>query len=164
VSEGPATNRTSVRALLSVGLFTWRRHLQRHLVPFGITLKQLHVLRRLARHEYLYPSKIAEMLFCDRPTATVIIRNMEKQGWVTRQRDAQDRRQVRVIITERGKDKLAEIAPSWRDLERQFDPLGCFSEHEVAELARLLTKLNVHLKQLVGDDASREKESESTEG
>ena len=159
MSEALATNRTSVMSRLSVAFLTWRRHLQRHLVPFGITLKQVYVLRRLVRREFLYPSKIAEMLFCDRPTATVIIRNMEKQGWVTRRQDDQDRRQVRVMITEQGKDKLGEIARSpWSDLERQFDPLGCFSEHEVAELTRLLAKLNKHLEQLVHDDASRGKE------
>jgi DNA-binding MarR family transcriptional regulator len=134
---------------LSIAFLTWRRHLQRHLVPFRITLKQLHVLRQLAQRPFLYPSQIAEQLFCDRPTATVIVRNMEKQGWVTRQQDDHDRRQVRVTITEQGKTKLDEIVCSpWSDLERQFDPLGCFSEREVAELDRLLTKLNAHLAQL----------------
>ena len=77
---------------LSVAFLTWRRHLQRHLVPFGITLKQVYVLRQLVRREFLYPSKIAEMLFCDRPTATVVIRNLGKQGWVVREKDEQDRR------------------------------------------------------------------------
>ena len=28
--------------------------------------------------EYLLPSQIADMLYCDRPTASVIIKNMEK--------------------------------------------------------------------------------------
>ena len=159
MSESPATNRASVISRLSVAFLTWRRHLQRGLVPLGITLKQMHVLRQLDRRAFLHPSQIAEMLFCDRPTATVIVRNLEKQGWVTRRRDDRDRRQVRVMIAEQGKTKLGEIARSpWSDLERQFDPLGCFSEGEVAELSRLLAKLNVHLAQLVHDNTSREKE------
>ena len=159
MSEAPATNRTSVMSRFSVAFLTWRRHLQGYLVPLGVTLKQVCVLRQLVRREFLHPSKIAEMLFCDRPTATVIVRNMEKQGWVTRRQDDQDRRQVRVMITEQGKDKLGQIARSpWSDREQQFDPLGCFSEHEVAELTRLLAKLNRHLVQLARDDASRGKE------
>jgi DNA-binding MarR family transcriptional regulator len=134
-------------------------------VPFGITLKQLCVLRQLDRREYLYPRKIAEMLYADRPTATVILRNMEKRGWVTRRQDDQDRRQVRVMITEQGREKLDEITRSpWSDLARQFDPLACFSAHEVAELTRLLAKLNAHLEQLAHDDASRGRELETGEG
>lgn len=85
--------------------------------------------------------------FCDRPTATVIIRNMEKQGWVSREPDEQDRRQVRVVITAAGRARLDELAQVDRQGE-EFDPLGCFDEAEIAELDRLLGKMNEHLKQI----------------
>jgi len=134
---------------LSFAFLTWRRHQQRRLVPFGITLKQLYVLRQLSRNDYLYPSQIAEMLFCDRPTATVIVRNMARQGWVTREKDEQDRRQVRVILTAKGRTKLDEInqAP-WSDADQQVDPLDHLEKDEIVELDRLLTKLNVRLRQI----------------
>jgi DNA-binding MarR family transcriptional regulator len=134
---------------LSFAFLTWRRYQQRRLVPFGITLKQLHVLRQLSRNDYLYPSQIAEMLFCDRPTATVVVRNMVRQGWVTREQDEQDRRQVRVILTAKGRAKLGEVTrtqPS--EVERQIDPLEHFDKDEIAELDRLLTKLNERLRQI----------------
>jgi DNA-binding MarR family transcriptional regulator len=134
---------------LSFAFLTWRRRQQRCLLPFGITLKQLHVLRQLSRNDHLYPSRIAEILFCDRPTATVVIRNMGKQGWVVREKDEQDRRQVRVILTAKGRAKLDEITPIWEAAnERQVDPLDCFEEDEIAELDRLLTKLNKRLRQI----------------
>jgi len=139
---------------LTIAFLTWRRHLKRHLVPFGITLKQVYVLRQLARREFLYPSQIAELLFCDRPTATVVIRNMEKRGWVTRRPDDQDRRQVRVAITEQGRAKLSEVVHSqWGPLELQSHQLSCFSESEVAELQGLLGKLSKYLGQ-IADRAS----------
>ena len=105
-------------------------------------------LRQLAKDEFLLPSQIAKMLFCDRPTATVIIKNMEKQGWLAQEQDIYDRRQIRVIITDKGRAKLAEIELPWEQIVSSFDPLACFSEQEVAELDQLLVKLNNHLKQI----------------
>ena len=138
--------RARTRARLSTVHLTWRRHLQQGLLPYGITLKQVYLLRQLARHEFLYPSKIAELLFCDRPTATVVIRNLEKQGWVSRTRDEQDRRQVRIVLTGAGRAKLAALEQSgWREFEATVDPLGCLDEMEVAELNRLLERMNEHL-------------------
>ena len=106
------TDRAMVMRHLGVAFLRWRRYLQRRIAPHNITLKQSHVLGQLAEKAFLYPSRIAEMLFCDRPTATVVLGNMEKHGWVERQRDTQDRRQTRIMITGQGRDKLAEIRQS----------------------------------------------------
>ena len=154
-------NRPSIQQQLSVAFLTWRRHLQRQLVPHEITLKQLYVLQQLARRAHLYPSQIAEMLYCDRPTATVIVRNMAREGWVTRERDEQDRRQVRVAITAQGRSKLEETERAREDAHTSaLDLIACFDETEVAELSRLLSKLNAHLAQLTDERAPREKETD----
>jgi hypothetical protein len=65
---------------IGVIALTRSRRLQRQLLPHGLTLKQLHVLQELTRREVLNPSQIAETLFADRPTATVIIRNRRRLG------------------------------------------------------------------------------------
>ena len=88
------------------------------------------------------------MLFCDRPTATVIVRNMARKGWVERRQDEEDRRQKRVILTAGGRAKLAEVRTHvWGPVAASFDPLGCFDEEERRELDRLLAKLGKHLQQ-----------------
>jgi len=130
---------------LSVAFLTWRRHLQRNLVPYGITLKQEFVLHQLARKDYLYPSDIAEMLFCDRPTATVIIDNLAKQGWVRREKEEENRKYVRVSLTPVGKQKLTELdSIQWQD----FDPLETFTEDEVNQFDLLLRKLQAHIEEV----------------
>ena len=142
-----APNHPLVIARMATAFLTWRRYLQGFLVPHQITLKQAYVLRRLARRDFLYPSEIAGLLYCDRPTATVIIRNMEKAGWVLREQDAQNRKFVRICITEAGREKLRELQASpWAD--PPFDPLACFSAEEVQILENLLGRLNQHLKQI----------------
>ena len=149
MSQANATlNRSTVMERLSVAFLTWRRYLRKRIAPHGITLKQSFVLGQLVRRDYLLPSEVARMLFCDRPTATVIVKNLEKQGWVERQRDEQDGRRTRIAITPAGRTKHAELAAAWQAIESTFDPLACFDEGEVAELERLLAKLNGHLGQI----------------
>jgi DNA-binding MarR family transcriptional regulator len=139
-------SRSAVMQRLGTAFLAWRRYRQRRVAPYGLTLKQSYVLGQLEKKAFLYPSQIAEMLFCDRPTATVVIKNMERQGLVERQRDAQDRRQTRIMITGQGKDKLAELGRSRPALS--FDPLSCFSAEEIGELERLLARLNRHLEKI----------------
>ena len=136
-----------IMARMTTATLTWSRYLQRLVAPFGITLKQAFVLRELARRDSLYPSQIAEMLYADRPTITVIVRNMARQGWVTREKDAQNRKYLRIRITEEGREKLATLKQSLA-AETLFDPLACFDREEVQELEKLIGRLNEHLKKI----------------
>lgn len=130
---------------LSVTFLTWRRFLARQILPFEMTLKQHYVLRQLEKQDYLYPSDIAEMLFADRPTATVIIDNLAKRGLVRREREEGNRKFVRVSITPAGRARLAELDAAHWD---HFDPLDSFTPEEAAEIDRLLRKLKTRIDAL----------------
>jgi DNA-binding MarR family transcriptional regulator len=115
---------------VSIAHLIWTRYLQRGLLPYGINLKQVFMLRQLSKKEFLFPSQIAQMLFCDRPTATVIIRNMERQGWVKREKDPENKKRTRIFITPEGKAKLSSIPLSKYRSGKTPDPLSCFNEEE----------------------------------
>ena len=143
------SKRLSIIESISKAFLTWKRHHQRVTLPYGITLKQLYVLRQLERREILHPSEIAEMLYCDKPTASVVIKNMEKQGWIKRTPDPVDSRRTEITLEPSGRIKLVEIRRKPACSPRKsFDPLSCFTCEERAQLTKLLTKLNQHLKQL----------------
>ncbi len=127
---------------------TWRRHLQRGYARYGITLKQVHLLGQLRHREFLYPADIAEMLYCDRPTATVIIRNMIRKGWVRKDGDPQSRKRSRVQITAAGRRKEQAVRSSRANPERLSNPEGCLSKRERDQVARLLMKLHRHVTDL----------------
>jgi len=135
---------------IGMAFLTWKRYCQKkEALPYGITLKQLYVLKQLSREKSLYPSDIAEMLFCDRPTATVVIKNMEKHGWVKRDMDSRDSRRIMVTMKPAGHAKLKEIKEKQAISQGElFDPLDCFDSREKATLSKLLAKLNHHLKQI----------------
>ena len=139
---------------LTVASLTWKRHLQKEVHPYGITLKQFYVLRQLKNEGVLNPSEIAEMLFCDRPTATVVIKNMERQRWVKRELDPNDSRRLRVTLEPTGQTKMKEIARKFADSKKEsFDPLSCFTNKEKEQFTSLLAKLNLHLKAQVNRKA-----------
>jgi DNA-binding MarR family transcriptional regulator len=133
---------------LGVIFLTWRRYLQRDLISHKITLKQLHVLRQLERRAFLYPSQIADMLFCDRPTATVVIKNMERDGWVAKEKDPVNSKQIKVFLTPEGRQKLASLENRAKPPEREIDPLDCFSDDEKQLFDQLLNKLGRHMEVL----------------
>ena len=135
---------------ISYAFLNYKRHLQKEILPYGITLKQFYVLRQLEKIGDLNPSEIAEMLFCDRPTATVLIKNMEKQGWVKRELDPDDSRRLRVSLEPEGQAKMKELARKFTNSQKDsFDPLSCFTNREKEQFAKLLEKLNLHLKEQI---------------
>lgn len=137
---------TSIMRALGVASLVWKRYAQKNVHPFGVTLNQYEVLRQLKKRGTLNPSDIAEMLFCDRSTATVVIRNMEKKGWVDRQIDMQDHRRFQVTLSARGLEKYQAVpwdSPTFK--KDRFKPTACFTKEEKGRLVSLLTKLNAHL-------------------
>ena len=120
-----ATGNPAVMTLIARIHLTWKRHLERALVGQDVTLKQYHLLVQLDEHEYLHPAQVAEELFCDRPTASVILRNMEKRGWISRRPDPVDKRQVRIRLLAAGRRKMERIRTLPALTERfRFDPCG----------------------------------------
>jgi DNA-binding MarR family transcriptional regulator len=129
---------------IGIIFLTHRRNYQRGFVPHNITLKQFFVLKQLVKTDFLNPSQIAEMLFCDRPTATVIIKNLERQGWIRREKDPENGKQVRIFITDGGREKLSAVTPAER--ADQKDPFECLTEEERDLLEKLITKVYRNLK------------------
>lgn len=121
---------------------TWTRNLKQQLVPHGITLKQQFVLKQLRSEQFLYPHQIAEMLYCDRPTASVIIRNMVKKGWICKVKDEENRKQYKISITDVGREKYKSLngASGIEDMNR-FDPLKCLSDDEKDQLEKIISKV-----------------------
>lgn len=132
-----------VMELVSRAHLKWKRRVTRDLLPFGVGPKQIHVLRRLAEAGGLAPSRIADLLWADRPTATSFVDTLERAGWASRRRDPENGRQVIVEITRAGRKKLAATPERlWRTGKTAFDPAAALTRAERAELVRLLEKLH----------------------
>jgi MarR family transcriptional regulator, organic hydroperoxide resistance regulator len=69
----------------------------------GLTYPQLLVLAALYDEDDRTVGSLGEKLFLDSSTLTPVLKRMERAGYLTRQRDPEDERQVRIRLTQHGR-------------------------------------------------------------
>ena len=112
-------------ALLSL-VWTYQRLEQagRAFFPrFGITEAQFNVLMILDdyRGRSFRQHELAEILVVNRASAGSVLERMERNGWIARAPDPEDRRAMRISMTRAGSAKLEEIrGPYYRLMSRIF--------------------------------------------
>lgn len=79
------------------------------------------------------------------PTISVTLKKMEEEGFVRRETDLGDLRQMRVFITENGKEVNLQIHKRVEAIEKLF--CESLTTEEQAELRRLLLKMRAHYEQ-----------------
>jgi DNA-binding MarR family transcriptional regulator len=106
---------------------------------FGLSIPEWRILANLGRFGPLYAGELAERSSMDKPKVTRALQRLEAGGLVQRAVDAEDRRQVRLALTRRGRSVFREIAALALDWEARF--LAPLSYAERGTLQRVLTKL-----------------------
>ena len=81
------------------------------LAPLGLTYPQFLVLMALWQEDGRRVTDLGRALGLESNTLTPLLKRMEAQGLVTRARDKEDERQVRVTLTEAGAGLKAEAGP-----------------------------------------------------
>ena len=100
---------------------------------------QAGLLCRLFANDGITQSEIADQLGVQGATVTNILQRMEESGLVTRRRDLDDNRLVRVYLTEAGRQTERAITEQFVRLEGTvFDGI---SDPERAQLRGLLRKM-----------------------
>jgi DNA-binding MarR family transcriptional regulator len=97
---------------------------QRALESQGLTHAGWQVLLLLGKEDGLTQREVAERTYVTQASVTGVVDTLEREGVVTRTRDADDRRVVRVSLTPEGRKRLertlktvaAEMAPIFEDL------------------------------------------------
>ncbi len=102
---------------------------------FKITPEQWGVLNRLWENEGIHQSALAERVAKDRHNITRILNLLEKNGFISRTHDKEDKRRLNVYLTKEGKalkQKLVPIVIGY--LKRCFKGLA---HEEIQDLRRL---------------------------
>ncbi len=114
------------------------RHLEHALNEVGLTLPQYRLLLFLEKRPDA-ANRLAANLHVRPPSLTALVDGMEARGFVDRSTDPDDRRKVRIVITEAGSNLLEEannvtatrlsqlegLDPQGRDL---MNPLRAWSD------------------------------------
>ena len=129
---------------LIVGLYRTysriHRNTQKLLTGYDLTVAQFGVLEALY---HLGPMKIGDIIDRTLSTSgnmTVVIKNLEKEGYITRLTDPNDRRAYVVSLTTKGENRLTAIFPSHlHDLDAS---LANLTNDDKDRLIKLFKKLN----------------------
>jgi MarR family transcriptional regulator, 2-MHQ and catechol-resistance regulon repressor len=115
--------------------------LSRDIESRGVTLPQFGVLEALLHRGPMCQRAIGEKLLRTGGNVTLVIDNLEKRGWVRRERRADDRRMVMVELTAKGRKLIERIFPGHaRTVEREMSVLGPEEQEKLRELCRKLGK------------------------
>jgi DNA-binding MarR family transcriptional regulator len=81
----------------------------------GITIDQWVVLQVLDKQDGLSQLEIAKATFKDPPTITRIIDLLCEKGLTIRAKNSKDRRRFDILLTQEGRDLIAQVLPIIRD-------------------------------------------------
>ncbi|MER6272015.1 MULTISPECIES: MarR family transcriptional regulator [Streptomyces] len=97
------------------------------------------VLTLLGRHGSMRMSKLAELLAVDMSVTSRHVAHVAERGWIERSSDPADKRSRILHLTPAGEATLEEL--SRRSTELLAERLGDWSDEEVDQLIRLMTRL-----------------------
>ena len=114
-------------------------HIQ-SLKPFGISPQQFNVLRILrgAQKEPTRLTDISERMVDRNSNSTRLVEKLRQKGLLKRDICKTNRRQVDILITQKGLDLLAEIDIHSEEWVKQFKTIP---KNEAQELNRILDKM-----------------------
>jgi len=109
------------------------------LANHGLTHGQFFMLVAIMEEEGLLPSELAEKTAQDRATTTGLLDRLEKDGWIERTLDKNDRRSLRIFLTPHAKENKEPIMKLFEKTNQQF--LGRFSQQEWDQMQSFLNRL-----------------------
>ena len=114
---------------------------------FGITYPQYLVLVALSAEDSQTVGTLGQKLYLESNTVTPLVKRLEAAGLVTRTRDAQDERIVRVSLSPKGR-RVAEEAQ--RCVPGEIQNATGLGHGELASLMQQLTRLAATLRDTAG--------------
>ena len=119
------------------------KRLQDDLEKLDLTSPQFYVLATIGYAGGLPFSEIGEKMMVTVSNLTGIVDRLEEKGLVARERDAHDRRIVRVRLTEKGAKLHKNTIPLFeKSIAQFFAPLDKSQQKELSSLLRKLIRIS----------------------
>jgi DNA-binding MarR family transcriptional regulator len=116
------------------------RRFKRHMARVGLHRGQGFALVHLWHHDGIPQHELSEAMHISPASVTNMLQRMERDGWITRERDREDQRIVRVYLTPKAKELRAKARTVFREMEEELGSV--YSDEERETLKRLLMKLH----------------------
>ncbi|QNP74469.1 MarR family transcriptional regulator [Streptomyces roseirectus] len=106
--------------------------------PSGITALQYTALTVLERHDGLSAAQLARDSFVTAQSTADLVRTLEARGLVRRERNPRNKRELRILLTDAGRDLLALHAKPVRELENRM--VTALTERQTDQFRQSLTR------------------------
>jgi len=112
---------------------------------------QQRILMRLDSHGQTSQKELQDVLEISSGALSEILQKMEDSGLILRTKSAEDKRQVDLALTEKGRDTAQSVEAHYhRTLERMFE---CLTAEQKNQLEETLGILTAHLDEIKSDPA-----------
>ena len=140
------TDKTPLGTILSI-LMSFEvlgRYLEVELRRYGASLIRFHIMSTLFKNGgEMTPSEIAESVFREKNSITAVINTLERQGVVRREPSTNDRRSVKVVITDKGWKAANRLNPIAQEVSREG--LSCLDKEQIEVLMGIMRTIRESL-------------------
>lgn len=144
--DNKGTDKTPLGTMLSVlsSFEVLARYLEVELRQHDATLIRFNIMSTLFKNGgEMTPSEIAESVFREKNTITAALKTLEGEGVVRRVPSTDDRRSVKVVITDKGWNVANRLSPIVQELSREA--LSCLDKDQEEELVGIMRTLRERL-------------------
>lgn len=117
---------------------TLRRENNKLILKHDLTLGQFAVMEALYSKGRLSTGEVMEKILTTSGNIPVIVKNLEKDGFITRKQDESDKRRFILNLTDKGKDLMDEIVPE--NLKFMDELISLWDDDDKEELIILMNK------------------------
>lgn len=122
----------------------------------GITTSIAFVLLNISTSDGAAATKIAPLMGLESRSLTRVLKNLEERGFIYKEKDSNDKRSVRIYLTEKGiakKGKAIETVKAFNKFVRERIPESKLNTFvQISQLIIDWTENNEELKKLINED------------
>ncbi len=106
-----------------------------------LTSGQFGVLESIYHLGPMYQGQLGEKLLQSKGNISTVVSNLVERGLVERRRDEEDRRYVKIHLTKKGEELIADLFP--KHVQNIVDTFDALDAEEIEEFGRLCKKLGL---------------------
>jgi len=120
---------------------------------FGLTGAKWKIIAILSIKEGITQKHIADMAFVEAPTLVSVIDQMEKEGYVTRQSDPNDRRNNLIFMTKKSKDIVDPIIDCILEIRNMG--LDKISKKDMDAVKKVLAQIIINTEKFINQKGEK---------
>ncbi|NLY65549.1 MAG: MarR family transcriptional regulator [Alcaligenaceae bacterium] len=129
----------NISYLIRLTHFSFHKMIEKKMEPLGLTATQWHPIAIIGFCKADTPACIARIAEVDTGAMTRTLDRLEKKGFLVRKRSEQDRRVIKLELTEKGKQVMEKLLPSVTEAMNHH--LQGFNKEEIELLKKLLIRM-----------------------